>query len=230
MDAWMQLWVVSWLLLLSWLFQVWCRSASLVGPSLSAAWLPPTSVTSPPPSSASCGLLRHRAPAASTSCEILILSPCKPLLLLSWHMITRSWFTEPRLASLLRVSTASFLKRSFAHFHSPAGLVFFFYLPWLETSSDSLSLWFSLLVIYSLALIISQNAISSCCWRSTERRDECCNSHDSRCCPIHSHNVAELSRSSPKTNRKLTKFKVCIFFFLAATASSLCGFNLWIVT
>lgn len=58
-----------------------------------------------------------------------------------YYLTPHSCFTELRLGSLPRVSTAEFLKMRFAHSHSPAGLSdfahIFFHLYRLETSSDS---------------------------------------------------------------------------------------------
>lgn len=69
----------------------------------------------------------------------------------------------------------------------------------METSSDSPSPRFSLLVIYGLVLIISQNAISSCCWRSN-RGETSAGTPTTPTLPVHAHNnVTELRRNLPQT-------------------------------
>lgn len=110
----------------------------------------------------------HRLRQLPVSCPFSLLRAASS----DWRATPRSPFTHLRLSSQPGVSTAEDLKTSFARSHSPAALSAFthiiFHLYRLETSSDSPSPRFSLLVIYGLVLIISQNAISSCCWRRGE--------------------------------------------------------------
>lgn len=97
----------------------------------------------------------HRLRQLPVSCPFSTLGAPPPT--------PRSRFSQLRWSSQPEVSTAADLKTSFA---LSAFAHIFFHLYRLETSSDSPSPRFSLLVIYGLVLIISQNAISSCCWRS----------------------------------------------------------------
>lgn len=119
------------------------------------------------------------------------------------HGTPRSGFTELNLSS-----SAEDPKASFAHVHSPAASSGFahiiFRLYRLETSSDSLSLRFSLLLIYSLVLIISQNAISSCCWRSSRGETSAVTPTTLTLPRSHSQRSRPLWKS-PQSRTKLTK-------------------------